>query len=184
MNNIREIVTKAVVSKGKKTIKIKDIVVPCDDSFSILGCWVINHDFKADFDCNGVKKDKVKVEGNFEVNIWYSYNNNQKTDIARMVSEYSDLVYVKQIVHEENDDLDIIAKVTKQPTVVNACIVEEGMSVDIVLELLVEVIGETKILVSTFPALETTCIEDDFENEINEDFLNEQIFQKDQKIEE
>ena len=53
-----------------------------------------------------------------------------------------------------------------------------------VAELLVEVIGETKILVTTFPALETTCIEDDFENEINEDFLNEQIFQKDQKIEE
>ena len=71
--------------------------------------------------------------------------------------------------------MDIIAKVVKQPTVVNACIVEDGMSVDIVLELVVEVIGETKILVNAFKALETSCIEDDFENEINEDFLNEKI---------
>ncbi len=178
MNNIREIVTKAVISKGKKTIRIKDVVVPCDDSFSILGCWVINHEFHANFDNSCVKRDRVQVEGTFEVNIWYSYDNNQKTDVARMVSDYSDVVYVRQLIQEENDDLDIIAKVTKQPTVVNACIVENGMSVDIILELVVEVIGETKILVSALPALETTCVDDDFENEINENFLNEQIIEE------
>mgnify|MGYP003484787570 CR=1 FL=1 len=171
MNNIREIVTKAVVSKGKKTIRIKDVIVPCDDSFSILGCWVINHAFSANFDPNC--KDLVRVNGNFEVNIWYSYDNNHKTEVARMISDYNDKVYVRKVIQEDNDDLGIIAKVTKQPTVVNACIVEDGMSVDINLELVVEVIGETKILVTTFPALETTCVEDDFENEINEDFLND-----------
>ncbi len=184
MNNIREIVTKAVVSKGKKTIRIKDVVVPCDDSFSILGCWVINHEFEANFDPNCVKRDLVKVNGSFEVNIWYSYDNNHKTEVARMISDYSDKVYVRQIIQEENDDLDIIAKVTKQPTVVNACIVENGMSVDIILELVVEVIGETKILVTTFPALETTCVDDNFENEINEDFLSEQIHKDKYIIEE
>ena len=175
MNNIREILTKAVISKGKKTIRIKDVVVPCDESFSILGCWVINHNFDADFDCESENRERVKVKGNFEINIWYSYDNNHKTEIARLVSEYCDKIYVRKLIQEENDDLDIIAKVVKQPTVVNACIVEDGMSVDIVLELVVEVIGETKILVNAFKALETSCIEDDFENEINEDFLNEKI---------
>ena len=44
-------------------------------------------------------------------------------------------------------------------------------------------IGETKILVTTFPALETTCVDDNFENEINEDFLNEQIHKDEYSIE-
>ena len=37
MNEIREIVTKAVVAKGKKNIKLKANVSPNNDTFSILG---------------------------------------------------------------------------------------------------------------------------------------------------
>lgn len=171
MNNIREIVTKAVVSKGKKTIRLKDIIVPSTDSFSILGCWVINHEFEAKFDSNSC--DRVNVNGVFEINIWYAYDNNHKTDIARMISDYNDTVKVHKLITETDDDLDILVKVTKQPTVVNASIVNDGMSVDVILELVVEVIGETKILVNTCQMLETCMVEDDFENEINENFIEE-----------
>ena len=48
MNDIREIVTKAVIGKGKKRFKItsplNDLRSPAD---SILGCWIINHKFGA-----------------------------------------------------------------------------------------------------------------------------------------
>ena len=47
MNEIREIVTKAIVGKGKKIIRIKDSVTPKNEAFSILGCWIINHEFEA-----------------------------------------------------------------------------------------------------------------------------------------
>ena len=77
MNEIREIVTKAVIAKGKKTIRIKANVLPNNDTFSILGCWVINHGFTATLD-----QDCVKVDGNFEINIWYAYDENSKTELC------------------------------------------------------------------------------------------------------
>ena len=42
MNNYREIVTKAVVSKGKKLFTSTNTVTVNNPS-TILGCWVINH---------------------------------------------------------------------------------------------------------------------------------------------
>jgi spore coat protein E len=43
MSNYKEIVTKAVIGKGKKYFKnkysVKSEVVPS----TILGCWIINH---------------------------------------------------------------------------------------------------------------------------------------------
>jgi len=59
MNEIREIVTKAIVGKGKKIIRIKDSVTPKNEAFSILGCWIINHEFEATLIDN-----KVEVAGN------------------------------------------------------------------------------------------------------------------------
>ena len=44
MNNYREIVTKAVVSKGKKLFSSTNSVTVNNPS-TILGCWVINHNF-------------------------------------------------------------------------------------------------------------------------------------------
>ena len=64
MNEIREIVTKAVIAKGKKCIRLKSVVVPNNDTFSILGCWVINHGFTATLD-----QDCVVINGDFEINL-------------------------------------------------------------------------------------------------------------------
>lgn len=43
MTNYREIVTKAVVSKGKKTFTTSNSVSVNNNPSTILGCWVINH---------------------------------------------------------------------------------------------------------------------------------------------
>ena len=84
MNEIREIVTKAVVGKGKKLIRLRNTVTPDNLAFSILGCWVINHEFEA-----GLKENVVEVDGTLEVNIWYAYDNNTKTDVAKLSVSYS-----------------------------------------------------------------------------------------------
>ena len=58
MSNYKEIVTKAVIGKGKKYFKnkysVKSEVVPS----TILGCWIINHKFKG-----YVQGDDVVVDG-------------------------------------------------------------------------------------------------------------------------
>ncbi len=169
MNEIREIVTKAVVGKGKKLIRIQNNVIPTNEPYSILGCWIINHEFTATLD-----GDLVKVDGNYEINIWYSYDHNAATDIARADIVYNEVIKTRQIVCDvNNSSKDVIVRVCQHPTCTNAAITEDGICVDIIIELIVEVIGETKMIVTVFaPTDVTEEYEDDFENEIDENFLN------------
>lgn len=43
MANYREIVTKAVIAKGKKLFTTENKVAVNNQPSTILGCWVINH---------------------------------------------------------------------------------------------------------------------------------------------
>ena len=168
MNEIREIVTKAVIAKGKKTIKLKSVVSPSNDTFSILGCWVINHGFTATLD-----QDCVVINGEFEINIWYSTNGNTKTDILREVVTYKKEIETKRIIKDylENSD-DVLARIIQHPTCTNARIFDDSVEVDITFEILAEIIGETKMKVTVFR--EENTWEDDVEAldmDLNENFL-------------
>ena len=70
---------------------------------------------------------------------------------------------------------DVIVRVLQQPTCTNASITENGIEVDVVLEEAVDVIGETKIAVTAFTNIDPDTLDDSFENEINEDFLKDNI---------
>jgi len=170
MNEIREIVTKAVVGKGKKLIRLRNTVTPQYDAFSILGCWVINHEFEASLDNNN-----VEIDGTLEINVWYAYDNNTKTDIAKQVFRYHEVIRTRQLVQDVNSNSrDVIVRILQQPTCTNASIVNDVIEVEIVLEMLAEIIGETKMMVTVFTNPENTDqIDDNFENEINENFINE-----------
>jgi spore coat protein E len=169
MNEIREIVTKAIVGKGKKTIRIKENVIPRYEAFSILGVWVINHEFEAALSDN----NRVELVGNFEINIWFSHDDNTKTDIAKKVVGYTNTINTRQIVKEVNaNSQDVIVRIVQQPTCTNAKIVNSEIEVDIVFEVVAEVIGETKMMVTVFTQMESyEPIDDNFENEINENFI-------------
>lgn len=172
MNEIREIVTKAIVGKGKKIIRLHNSVTPDNEPFSILGCWVINHEFEA-----SLQDRTVQLDGTLEINIWYAYDNNTKTDVARQVFRYSEKVKTRQIVKDVNDDnRDVIVRILQQPTCTNASINDNVIEVEIVFEVLAEIIGETKMMITVFAntAIDTQDIVDDnFENEINENFIDE-----------
>ena len=73
----REIVTKAVIAKGKKKYKNEYEITVDEEPTTVLGCWIINHDFSA-HDDNG----RVKINGSFDANVWYSYDNDTKTKVA------------------------------------------------------------------------------------------------------
>ena len=77
-NNYKEIVTKAIIGKGKKEFK-NTYEVECERKVdTVLGCWVINHQLV------GIHENEyIKINGSFDVNIWYSYDNNTKTDVIK-----------------------------------------------------------------------------------------------------
>ena len=162
----KEIVTKAVVGKGKKRFKNSYTVQADNAPTTILGCWVINHEFK------GYKtEDKVGVKGSFDINIWYSYDNDTKTTVINQNIEYNDLFNVKIKENADLSDTDIIVRSLKQPTCGEANIKDgKTISFNIEKELGVEIVGETKVKIA---------IEEDEEpweeliDEVDENTLNE-----------
>src|SRR5579875_430407 len=98
MAEYREIITKAVVAKGRKFTQSNHTITPPHHPSSILGCWIINHRYEA----KKVDK-KVEIVGSYEINVWYSHGNNTKTSV---VTEKVDYVDVVKLSYRDPDCLD------------------------------------------------------------------------------
>lgn len=140
MTNYKEIVTKTVKSKCKKTFLNNFTVTTDYEPNTILGCWIINHQFRGNN--NG---GSVVVNGSFDVNVWYSYDDNKKTGVATSTYTYNDLMNCK--LHVDHDD-EIIVKALKQPSVTNVKIENNNILIDVEKELGVEVIGEDLVKIN------------------------------------
>ena len=177
MPSYKEIVTKAVVGKGKKYFKNTYTIEATNKPTTVLGCWVINHKFK------GYKsKEQIGVDGSYDVNIWYSYENDSKTTVINKQINYNDLFNVK--IKEEADltgDTDIIVRALKQPTCSKVNIEDDGkITFDIEKELGVEIVGETKMKIAIEEDEEpwedldeevTEDIEKEIDENVKEDFV-------------
>jgi len=142
----REIITKAVCGKGRKFSQESHTVSPSHRPSSILGCWVINHLY------NAKKKsdDTVEINGSYDINIWFSYNDNTKTEVVTERVTYHDVIPLSvKDDHSVGDDYDVFAKVVQQPNCLECKISNNGnkIIVEIEREFIVQVIGETRILV-------------------------------------
>ena len=140
----KEIVTKAVVGNGKKRFTNSYNIDVDNKPSTVLGCWVINHRFKG-FKSN----DKVGVDGSFDVNIWYSYENDSKTTVINKKITYSDVFNVS--VRENADlssDTDVIVRSLEQPNCTKVSIEDGKINFDIEKELGVELVGETKVKIA------------------------------------
>src|SRR5690625_3064277 len=113
----REIIAKAVIGKGRKFTKENHSIAPAHRPSSILGCWVINHLYHA----KKKSEDTVEVNGSYDINIWYSYNDNTKTDVITERVNYTDYIPLSvKDDHTINDDYDVICKVDRKSTRLNS----------------------------------------------------------------
>ncbi|HEY4552807.1 MAG TPA: outer spore coat protein CotE [Bacillaceae bacterium] len=175
MAEYREIITKAVVAKGRKFTQCNNAINPQHQPSSILGCWIINHKYEA----RKVGKT-VEVSGSFDVNVWYSHHDNSRTSVANERIDYKDVIKLKYRDPDCLDDRVVVAKVLQQPNCVEAVISKNGnkILVNSEREFLVEVIGETKVCVAIHQD-DCHCDDDNWDDElddkefeeINPDFL-------------
>ena len=173
MSDFREIYTKAVCGKGKKFSQTAHSVTPTHKPSSVLGCWVINH--KCRSNC---RKDVVVMEGTYDINIWYSYNNSTKTEVVTETVTYRDEITLaikdKNVASEQ---MEVVHHVLQEPNSLEAEISPSGkIVVQVEREFLVEVIGETKIKVNvdSLDALNDTDWDDDFDEafeDLDSEFL-------------
>ncbi len=174
MSNLKEIVTKAVIGKSKKASKDNFKVLVNDNISNVLGCWIINHNFNG----NG-NKNNVVIDGSYDVNIWYSYDNNTKTNVIVHNYTYKDNVNVKLKNNETlTNKNEIIVRSLGDPAVSSANI--NGNNIDLTVDktLGVEIVGDVKVrinvedIVDDYDEIEDGDVSDDLDVDINEDYLN------------
>lgn len=163
MSNYREIVTKAVIGKAKKTSSNDYSFEPEEIPNTVLGCWVINNSFNGTNN-NGI----VLINGSFDVNVWYSYDSDTKTAVSTRKFNYSDKMNVplkNNTSYSENSE--IIINSLKQPTVTNVSIKDGKIELTIEKEMGVEIVGNTKVKISV------EDYDDDYEEILDDEIVNE-----------
>ncbi|MBE6153593.1 MAG: outer spore coat protein CotE [Firmicutes bacterium] len=127
----------------------------------------ITHQFKG-YETNG----KIVIDGSYDVNIWYSYDNNSKTSVVTKKQEYSETVTVRK---REDSSLSsnnsIIVRSLKQPTCSNVNINDGKIDYTIEKELGIEIMGETKMKIAIEEDEEPWDIIDD--DEVDEEVIKE-----------
>ena len=164
MDNYKEIVTKAVIGKSRKSLK-DNFEIKCDNNVTtVLGCWIINHRFSGVND-----NDVVNVNGEYDVNVWYSYDNDTKTDVVKETYSYHDSIKVN-LKDTLDSNSEVIIESLKDPTVNEVKVDNNKIVLDIDKELGCEVVGNTKIKVPV------KIVDDEYEDisdidNINDDYL-------------
>lgn len=188
MSAFKEIVTKAVIGKGKKYYKNTYTIETEHIPTTVLGCWVINHTFRG-----GEVGGKIVIDGSFDVNIWYSYDNDTKTTVITKKITYNEAGMIRQRETTDSSTKDIVVRSLKQPSCINAKENGKTITIEIEKELGIEVVGDTKIKVAIEEDEEPwDLIEDneynesigkEIDNTIKENYIEEKFIDK-KKIEE
>jgi len=170
MANYKEIVTKAVISKGKKLFTSNHSILTTNNPSTILGCWVINHNF------TGVKSfNDIVIDGSYDVNIWYSYDNDTKTDVIRETNHYKEIVHMRD---RDDDNEEIIVRSLKQPNCIKVDIDNNKINYVIEKELGIELVSDVKVKIDVSDDEDPwdDIVDENNSNDIdnvNEEFLNE-----------
>jgi len=169
MANYKEIVTKAVISKGKRLFTTNHSVEVNNPS-TILGCWVINHNF------NGTKSgNKINITGSYDVNIWYSYDNDTKTDVVRETNTYTEVINMRD--RDNIDGEEIIVRSLKQPNPIKVEISDNKINYTIEKELGIELVGDIKVKVDVNEDEDNwdDIVEDNLDeiDKVKEDYIDE-----------
>ena len=169
----KEIVTKAVIGKGKKQFTDNLSLQVTNNPNTILGCWVINHNFSGTFS-NGV----VTINGSYDINIWYSYDNDTKTEVLKDTKNYTETINVQGTDDTENEEVIIrslsgpsCSKAEVNGNIVN-CIIDKTLGI--------ELVGDTKVRINTLDEVDDweeimdsdNAINERIDEEVNEDYLD------------
>lgn len=172
MASYKEIVTKAVLGKGRKTFYTEYEIKPEIEPTAVLGCWIINHTFEGKRSGN-----QIILTGSFDTNIWYSCEGDTKTEVIRQHNTYTETVIVHKNTSSESEE-EIIVRSLKNPTVTKAEVKNGTIAYTVEKELGVEIVGDTKVKISIEDGEDPwEEIQSDMNSEIdqsvNEDYLNE-----------
>lgn len=167
MATFKEIVTKAVIGKGKKQFTDNLSLQVTNNPNTILGCWVINHNFNGN-----INKGVVTITGSYDINIWYSYGNDTKTEVLKETKKYTEIINVEG-VNDVQENQEVIIRSLSGPSCTKAEINNNTINCTITKVLGIELVGDTKVRINTLDEV------DDWEEIMDsDDKINERIDQE------
>lgn len=122
---------------------------------------------------------KIVIDGSFDVNIWYSFDGDTKTNVINKKINYSVCEAVRTRSDSSiTDDTEVIVRSLKQPTCSNVKVVDGNIEFTIDKELGIEIIGDTKakILVEDDDDEWDILSEDvdtEIDKEVNEEYISD-----------
>ena len=164
-NQIREIITKAVIGKGHLNNK-ETYNIELDKSIDhVLGCWIVGHVYQSN-----IKNEKVFIQGKYDINLWYALEDEPQSKVHVHSIEYMEQLPIttKEDVDFKNH-VDLICSCPMQPICLEAK-TTDATHVEITVEktLHVDIVGETKISIEVTNKKE---IWDEIDESINTSFL-------------
>ena len=125
--------------------------------------------------------EKVLINGSFDANIWYSYDNDTKTTVTSKKITY---IEEEKLNVPSNDvtNKNVIIRALKQPTCISAKEEDNTINLEIEKELGIEIVGDTKVKISSVDDTDDdwTNLDNDTDtnneiDNINTDYINEEI---------
>lgn len=172
MAEYREILAKTVVGRGRKN-KITSHSFSCENEVSkTLGCWIINHQYEPYI----INDELVRIEGSFDVHIWYSYNKDLETGLLKKTIQYKEDVDFKMKPGERlglNNELK--GFMVKYPSCINMTLKGNKIEIEVEKDFVIDAIGETKLKVQISKnANEEWLLEEEIESSINPNYIIEE----------
>ncbi len=167
-----------MIGKGKKQFTDNLSLKTSNTPTTVLGCWVINHNF------SGSKVgSKVTINGSYDINVWYSYDNDTKTEVLKETKNYQESVSI-QGNNTNTDNEEIIVRSLSGPSCIKAEIDGSNIHCTVEKTLGIELVGDTKVRISVDDESNETwdeitdsdeVIEEQIDQQVTEDYLDQQV---------
>lgn len=127
---------------------------------------------------NGTKSNnKIVINGSYDVNIWYSYDNDTKTDVVRETNSYTEVINMRD--RDNIDNEEVIVRSLKQPNCVKVDIDGNNINYVIEKELGIELVGDIKVKIEANMDEDPwdEIVENDLDDidKVNDNFIDDNI---------
>ena len=123
----------------------------------------------------------ITITGSYDINIWYSYANDTKTDVVKETFNYKENINIREKEGVDYSDASVIVRALKDPSCTNVKIDGNKINYQVDSELGIELIGDTKVKILVDENMDdweeivdTKDAMDAIEKSVNEDYLDNQ----------
>ena len=128
------------------------------------------------------KNDAIIITGSYDVNVWYSYDNDTKTEVLKDTNTYREVVNIRRREDSDTDSEEVIVRSLKQPSCSKVDIDNNKIVYTIEKELGIELVGDVKVKIEINEEEDPwdeiienpEKVEEEIEEEVKEDFINEE----------